>query len=113
MSRCPRLHGVIELAFVMLFTAAGIGAALLALRLAEGSALIRGLACAFCLLALGNLALYVWRVVARDPAGTAQAAGLATLLVVFAFAYRLFLRALRRRVGRNDAGQNDAGRNRP
>ncbi len=90
-----------ELAFVLLFTAAGIGAALLALRVAGGSPLIRGLVWGFCILALGNLALHVWRVVAADPGGTAQAAGIVGALVLFVWAYRRLLRALRRMAERH------------
>ena len=92
-----------ELAFVLLFTAAGIGAALVALRLAGGSPLVRGLVWGFCLLALGNLALHVWRVVAADPGGTAQAVGIAAALALAVSAYRRLLRALRRRVDRQGA----------
>lgn len=90
-----------ELVLVLLFTAAGVGAALLALRLAGGSPLIRWLVRAFCLLALANLALHVWRVVAGDPGGAVQAAGIAAVLVLIVLAYRRFLRAVRRRAERH------------
>ena len=90
-----------ELAFVLLFTAAGVGAALLALRLAEGSALIRWLVWVFCLLARGNFALSAWRVIARDPAGATQAAVVATVLAIVFLGYRLLLRAIRRRAERH------------
>jgi hypothetical protein len=91
---------VTELAFVLLFTAAGTGAALLALRLADGSRLIRGLASGFCLLALANLALHVWWIVAGDPGGAARGAAVAALLVAIVWAYRRFLRAIRQRAER-------------
>lgn len=85
-----------ELAFVLLFTAAGIGAALMALRLAGESRLVRWLALTFCFLALGNLALYLWRIVAEDPGGAAQLARIAIVLGLAVWGYRLFLRRLRR-----------------
>jgi hypothetical protein len=92
---------MIEFAFVLLFTAAGTGAALVALRLAGRSVLIRWLALIFCGLALGNLSLYLWRVVAADLQGAAQAAGIAGSLALLVWGYRRSLRALRRRADRS------------
>ena len=60
----------------------------LALRLAGGLPLIRWLAGLFCALALANLALALWRVVAADPDGAARLAGTAALLVVMTLGYR-------------------------
>lgn len=100
-----------ELAFVLLFTAAGIGAALLALRLAGDSPLIRWLVRGFCLVALANLALHLWRVVAEDPGGAARAAGIAAGVAAMAWAYRRLLRAIRKKAERDGAARNGAGRN--
>jgi hypothetical protein len=111
---------VAELALVFLFTAAGIGAALLALRLADDSRLIRWLVWGFCLLAVANLALHVWPVLAGDPGGAARIAAIAFVLVLLVWAYRRLLRALRHRAdaqsarhqedGQQGAGQQGAGR---
>ena len=91
---------------MLLFTGAGIGAALLALRLAGGSPLIRWLVCGFCGLALANLALHAWRVVAEDPGGAAQTAAILAGLALFVWGYRRFLRAIRRAAERHGAGRN-------
>ncbi len=86
-----------ELAFVLLFTVAGIGAALLALRLAEGSLLILWLVRIFCVLAILNLGVHVWWVLADDPSGAARAGAILGVLVLLVLAYRWLLRAIRRR----------------
>jgi uncharacterized membrane protein (DUF2068 family) len=90
---------VTELALVLLFTVAGIGAALLALRLAEGSRLILWSARIFCVLAIINLGVHVWRVLAKDPSGSVRAGALVGALVLIVLAYRRILRAVR---GRRD-----------
>jgi hypothetical protein len=95
---------VTELALVALFTLAGVGAALLAFRLSSGSRLIRALVSAFCLLALANLAFYVWRVVAQDPGGAAQAGMIVAVLALTVWTYRRLLRAVRRRAERHGPG---------
>ena len=94
-------EAVTELALVVLFTAAGIGAALLALPLAEDSRVIRWLVRIFCVLAILNLGVHVWRVLADDPGGATRAGALFGLLVVLAWGYRLLLRAIRRRRDRD------------
>jgi hypothetical protein len=91
---------VTELAFVLLFTVAGLAAALLARRAAGEEPLVRRLSLAFCALALGNLAFYLWRIVARDPGGAAQAAGIALGLALLVWGYRALLRRLRRMAAR-------------
>jgi hypothetical protein len=90
-----------ELAIVLLFTVAGIGASLLALKLAEDSAVIRWLVRIFCVLAIANLGVHVWRVLAHDPNGAARAGALLGVLLLLVLAYRLVLRAVRRRRDRD------------
>ena len=86
-----------ELAFVLLFTIAGVGAALLALRLAEGSRRILWMVRIFCVLALVNLGYHVWRVLADDPDGSARAGAIVGVVVLLVIGYRWLLRAIRRR----------------
>jgi hypothetical protein len=87
---------VTELAFVLLFTAAGIAAALLARRAAGDVPAVRWLTLAFFVLAAGNLALSLWRIIAEDPGGAAQVARVILVLALVASGYRLLLRRLRR-----------------
>jgi hypothetical protein len=87
---------VTELAFVLLFTVAGLAAALLARRIAGDEPLVRWLALAFSALALGNLAFYIWRIVARDPGGAARIAGIALGVALLVWGYCVLLRRLRR-----------------
>ncbi len=89
-----------ELAFVLLFTVAGIAAALLARRVAGDLPVVRWLTLAFLLLAAGNLALTLWRIIARDPGGAAQVARIVLAVVLLAWGYRFLLRRIRRMVER-------------
>ena len=86
-----------ELALVLLFTVAGVGAALLALRLAEGSQVILWLVRIFCLLAMTNLGVHVWRVLAKDPSGAGRAGAIAGVLALLVWGYRRMLREIRSR----------------
>jgi hypothetical protein len=87
---------VTELAFVLLFTAAGIAAALVARRAAGDLPVVRWLTLGFLVLAGGNLALSLWRLVSDDPGGAARAARIIIALAIVAWAYRLLLGRLRR-----------------
>lgn len=87
---------MIEFAFVFLFTAAGIGAALLALRVAGDAWPVRLLAGGFVALALANLGLQLWPMLADDPAGAARRAGIAAVLGLAVWGYVLLLRRARR-----------------
>lgn len=97
MSEGARLHPVIELVFVLLFTVAGIGAALLALKQSGGTPLLRWLFGIFCALALANLAFHVWKVVAEDPVASGRVVGSLAVILGLVWAYRRFLAAVRRR----------------
>ena len=92
---------VTELAFVLLFTVAGVGAALLALQLAEDSRVVVWMVRVFCVLAIANLAWYVWRVLADDASGAARAGAIIGALALLVWAYRRILRAVRRRRDRD------------
>ena len=90
-----------ELTFVLLFTIAGVGAALLALRLAEGSRHILWMVRVFCVLATLNLGVHVWRVLADDLDGSARAGAIVGVIVLLVVGYRWLLRAIRRRQDRH------------
>ena len=81
---------------VLLFTAAGIGAALLALRVAGDAPAVRLLARAFILVALANLAFQLWPAFAADPAGAARLAAVAAVLALAVWGYSRLLRRARR-----------------
>lgn len=91
----------------LLFTAAGIAAALVALRLAGDSAPVRWLARGFCLLALANLAFRLWPVIAADPSGTARIALVTAAILLAVIGYARLLRAARRASG--SAGRCERG----
>ena len=83
-------------AFVLLFTAAGVGAALLALRVAGDAPAVRWLALGFVATAMANLGLQLWPLIAADRAGAARLAAIAAALAVVAWGYRRLLRKARR-----------------
>lgn len=85
-----------EFAVVLLFTAAGGVAAMLALRASAGSAVVRWLAGAFILMLTLNLGLYVWPAIASDVSGAARKAAIAAVIVLAVIAYARLLRAARR-----------------
>ncbi len=51
----------------------------------------------FCVLAIVNLGVHVWRVLADDPTGAALAGAILGALLLLVLAYRWLLRAIRRR----------------
>ena len=83
-------------AFVLLFTAAGVGAALLALRVAGDAPAVRWLALGFVAAAVANLLLPLWPMIAADPAGAARRAAIAAALAAAAWGYSRLLRKARR-----------------
>ncbi len=96
---------MIEAAFTLLFTAAGVVAALLALRAGAGSPAVRWLGVGFLAVAAANLGLYVWPAVAGDPVAAARAAGGAVLLALAVAGYVCLLRAARRAAVQRRDGQ--------
>lgn len=91
---------MIGFAYVLLFTAAGIGAALLALRVAGDAAPVRWMALGFCLVALANLGLHLRRAVGGDAGVALRAAGVALLVGACVWGYARLIRAARRRAAR-------------
>lgn len=89
-----------EFALVLLFTAAGGGAALLAWRAASSSPGVRWLTLAFVALLAGNLGLYVWPAIAADPAAAARRTGIAALVALAVWAYARLVRTARRAAAR-------------
>jgi hypothetical protein len=91
---------VIEFVFVLLFSAAGALAAILALRATAGKTpgapAIRWLAIAFLVVLAANIGLYAWPAIAADPAGAAWRAAVVLVIVLAAAAYIRLVRAARR-----------------
>lgn len=93
---------VTEFVFVLLFSAAGAAAAILALRATAGAPAIRWLAIAFLAVLAANIGLYVWPAIAADPVGAAWRAAIAAVAVLAVVAYVRLLRAARRAAARRD-----------
>lgn len=102
-----------EFAFVLLFSAAGAVAALLALRAGPATPAIRWLARLFLLALVVNLGLYLWPAVAADPGGTVRLGTVAGVLALVGWGYARMLRAARRAAdgqpGGKDTGARPAG----
>lgn len=81
---------------VLLFSAAGLLAALLAVRAAPKARAIRWLAIAFIAVLVTNLGLYLWPVIAADPAGMGWKLAIAAVVALAVLAYMRLLRAIRR-----------------
>ena len=88
-----------EIIFVLLFTAAGVAAALLARRVGSASPAVRWLASAFLIVLAANLALYLWPLIAEDPAGARRGAAIVAGLLLLVWGYVRLLRAARRAAG--------------
>lgn len=87
---------MIELFFVLLFSAAGAVAALLALRATASPPLIRWLSGIFLGVLVANIGLYLWPLIAKDPAGFGWSAALVAVVALALFLYGRMLRAARR-----------------
>ena len=93
-----------EFAFTLLFTAAGVVAALLALRVGGGSPAVRCLGFGFLAVAAANLGLSVWPAISGDPAGAARMAGIVAVLALAVAGYVRLLRVARRMAGERRDG---------